>query len=207
MPSLQELVLGRGSEISARSPHPLRTCSLSYSPVTFIADTLGGRDRFRLKGIARNAVIFFVPSARAGLGLAVAGEREHFHVGPSGRSDVLRESASRTHVQDDDNWEIFFNFPPALGRSFATPAIYRLGRIPNIPDRLPHLRYLHLDCEVERSPGDGSESPHIALRQLLRHRARIENPMDNAKSYAAQCRQSRVRLSASRACRRSLSSV
>ena len=74
MPSLRELVLGWGSETSARSPHPLRTCSLNFSLVSIVADTLGSKERLRLKGIAGNAVIFSVPSACAELELAVAGE-------------------------------------------------------------------------------------------------------------------------------------
>ena len=81
-------------------------------------------------------------------------------------------------------WIRFVLCKTALSAPWMTPASW--GRIPNLPDRLPHLRHLRLNvCELERRSDDGSESPHVALRRLLRHRhsARIENPMASVKCY------------------------
>ena len=58
--------------------------------------------------------------------------------------------------------------------------------MPNLPDRPPHLHRFHRDmCELERCPDSGPESPHVALRRILRHHrgVRIENPMVSVKYY------------------------
>lgn len=160
-------------------------------------DTLGSKAPLRLKGIVGNEVVFSVPSARAlGLGLLSLANVSTLTLGPSRRRSAAPPkdgATSNTHFLDDDSaWEKLFASLPALETlvlckmALAPPldAICRQGRIPNVPDRLPHLRHLHLDvCELERCPDDGSESPHVALGRLLRHRARINNPMASVKCY------------------------
>ncbi len=158
-------------------------------------DTLGSNAPLRLKGIVGNEVVFSIPSARTlGLGSLSLANVSTLTLGPSRRrSAALRDSASNKHLLNDDRaWENLFSSLPALemlvlwimALSPPLDAICRLGRIPNVPDRLPHLRHLHLDrCELERCPDDGSESPHVALGRLLRHRARIDNPMASVKYY------------------------
>ncbi|KAN0135889.1 hypothetical protein V8E53_006341 [Lactarius tabidus] len=158
----------------------------------FIAEnTLGGNAPLRLKGIVGNEVVFSVPSARTlSLGSLSLANVSTLRLGSSRRiSAAIRDGASGTDLLDDDNtWEKLFSSLPALDtlvlcKTAVSPpldGICRLGRLPNVPDRLPHLRHLHLE---ERSPEDGSESPYVALSRFLRHRARIENPMASVKWY------------------------
>ena len=158
-------------------------------------DTLGSRAPLRLKGLVGNDAVFSVPSARTlGLGSLSLASVSTLTLGPSRRRSAAFTDGSRSgHLLDDGNaWEKLFSSLPALETlvlctiAISPPldAICRLDCIPNVPDRLPHLRHLHLDmCELERSPDDGSESPHVALLCFLRHRTRIENPMASVKCY------------------------
>ena len=175
---------------TSSSSHPRRgvgNLGAFTSPVTDVfpqllaglsvaGDTLGSKALLCLKGILGNEVVFSVPSARAGgLGLLSLANVSTLTLGPSRRGSAdLRDTARNMHLLGDDSaQEKTLLFPSGMDTliqckmAFSPPldAICRLGRIPNAPDRLPHLRHLHLGvCELERRSDDGSESPHVALR-------------------------------------------
>ena len=176
------------SPVTNMLPQPLTGLSISE-------DTLGSKAALRLKGMVGNEVVFSIPSVRAlGLGSLSLANVSTLTLGPSRRrSAALRDRARSTHLLDDERtWEKLFSSLPALEtlilcKTAVSPpldAICRLGRVPSVPDRLLHLRHLHLDvCELECRSDEGSEFPHVALTRLLRHRARIENPMASVKCY------------------------
>jgi hypothetical protein len=185
-------ILGWGIENFGALTTPVTNVFPQNITGLFIAEnTLGGNAPLRLKGIVGNEVLFSVPSARTlGLGSLSLENVSTLTLGPSRRmSAAIRDGASGTDLLDDDNaWEKLFSSLPALNtlmlcKMAVSPpldGICRVGRIPNVPDRLPHLRHLHLEV---RSPDDGSESPYVALLRFLQHRARIENPMASVKWY------------------------
>ena len=176
------------SSVTAMFPQLLTGLSIAE-------DTVGSKDPLRLKGTVGNEVVFSVPSVRAlSLGSVSLANVTTLTLGPSRkRSPALKHGSRVTHLLDNDHaWEKLFSSLPALDtlvlcKTALSPpldGICRVGIIPNVPDRLPHLRHLHLDgCELERSSDDGSESPQVALRHFLRHRAHIENPMTSIKCY------------------------
>ena len=113
-----------------------------------------------------NKVVSSVPSARTlDLGLLSLANVCTLTLGPSRRSAALRADAGSTHLLDDGSaLEKLFSSLPALDTlvlckmAISPPLNGGLGRIPNVPDFLPHLGYLHVDMfELERSPDDGSE--------------------------------------------------
>ena len=158
----------------------------------FIAEnTLGGEAPLRLKGLVANEVVFSLPRARTlDLGSLSLENVSTLTLRSSRRmSTAIRDGKGGTDLLDDDNaWDGLFSSLPALDTlmlckiavSPPLDSICRLGRIPNVPDRLPHLRHLHLEV---RSPEFGTESPYVALSRFLQHRARIENPMASVKCY------------------------
>ncbi|KAH9061725.1 hypothetical protein EDB83DRAFT_2385442 [Lactarius deliciosus] len=189
-------ILGWGiGDFGAFTSHVTSMFPRSLAGLSIAEDTMGSRAPLRLKGVVDGEVMFSVPSARAlGLGSLSLTNVNTLTLGPSrGWSAALRNSAKNKYLLDGDSaWEKLFTSLPALEtlvlcKTALSPpldAICRLGRIPNVPGRLPHLRYLHLDvCELECCPDDGSEPPHVALRRFLQHRARIENPMVSVKCY------------------------
>ncbi|KAH9053343.1 hypothetical protein EDB87DRAFT_1690435 [Lactarius vividus] len=189
-------ILGWGiGDFGAFTSHVTRMFPRLLTGLSVAEDTLGSRAPLRLKGVVDGEVVFSVPSTRAlGLGSLSLTNVNTLTLGPSrGWSAALRDSARNKYLVDGDSaWEKLFTSLPALEtlvlcKTALSPpldAICRLGRIPNVPDRLPHLRYLHLDvCELERCPDDGSELPHVALRRFLQHRARIEYPIVSVKCY------------------------
>jgi hypothetical protein len=166
-----------------------------FTGLSIAEDTLGSKEPLRLKGTVENEVVFSVPNLRAlSLGSVSLANVNTLTLGPSRkRSPALKHGSRGTHLLENDHaWEKLFSSLPALDtlvlcKTALSPpldGICRVGLIPNVPDPLPHLRHLHLDgCELERSPDDGSESPQVALRRFLRHRAHIENPMISVKYY------------------------
>ncbi|KAH9029976.1 hypothetical protein EDB85DRAFT_1964846 [Lactarius pseudohatsudake] len=205
-------ILGWGvGDFGAFTSHVTNMFPRLLAGLSIAEDTLGSRAPLRLKGVVDGEVVFSVPSARAlGLGSLSLTNVNTLTLGPSrGWSAALRNSARNKYLLDGDSaWDELFASLPALEtlvmcKTALSPpldAICRLGRIPNVPDPLPHLRYLHLDiCELECCPDDGSEPPHVALRRFLQHRARIENPMVSVKCYCGPVPLSKVTVAELRA--------
>lgn len=171
----------------------------SLTNLSIAQDTLGSGAPLRVKGTVCNEVVFSVPSPRTlELNQLLLASVNILTLGPArGGSATLRGSGCNAHLLDETNgaWEILFCSMPALEtlvlcKTALHPpldAICQLGRlVPNVPDRLPHLRHLYLDrCELEHSSGGGSERPDAAscLKRLLLHRARIDNPIRSVKCY------------------------
>ena len=173
-----------------------------FPPVTNLSiaqDTLGSGAPLRVKGTICNELVFSVPSTRTlELNRPLLADVNTLTLGPAcGGSAMFRSGGSNARLLDDANgaWETLFSSMPGLEtlvlyKTAISPpldAICRLGLIaPNLPDRLPRLRHIHLDrCDLEHPSGGGPELPDASssLKRLLLHRVSLDNPIASITCY------------------------